>query len=591
MKNQFLIIYSLLGLLVVTHSSAKPDFKELLKNSFTVNQKEIPQGTVTFASVGPASDSECDYTSIQDAIDSGVDQVRISIATNYFENIIIQNKNISLIGGYARCFVANTQVNNISGYSTIDGGGNGTVIQVNNDTNSYDLNFTNLRLINGSYALISGTGGISLNGVGTRVKMDNLWISDNLGSGISANDIDILLIKDSYITNNTNLTGAGIYCSQTFVTIYGNSVIRANTANTGGGVYATNQCGFTMYSGQPFPAAGSSGINSNSASQNGGAIYATQASTINLFGHEVDFGNGNILGDATRAVYLLSNTANNGAGIYLDGINTTANLSGISIGSNTAAINGGGIYATNSAKLAILRYDLPCHSQIKCNELQFNKAGVGLTGGGAIYANNSSEIGVSQSYFIKNTAGFGNAIWVTGGVTGTIESSVFTANDSNSGRVGNHVIGLENSSNLTLGFNTLVDNLAATSAIGLYNSHIENVGNLFYEYASGLVLSLNSSTATNYCLLSRDTTGLTGLTIIQLTSDPFVDRNTQDYHLDEIAGISAMDQCDTSVYNPVVKDMDLEPRGINLPLANSDGPYDIGADEFFVEDLFKNGFE
>ena len=261
MKNQFLILYFIIGLLVVTRSTAKPEFKEQLKNSFT----EISQGSVTFASVGPPSDSNCTYNSIQQAIDSGVDQVRISIATDYFENTIIQNKNISLIGGYATCFVANTSVNNISGYSTIDGGGNGTVIQVNNDNNSYDVNFTNLRLINGSYALISGTGGVSLNGGGTRVNMNNVWISDNLGSGISANDIDILVIKDSLITNNTNLTGAGIYCSGSFVTVYGNSAINANTANTGGGVYATNQCGFTMYSGQPFPAAGSSGINSNNA--------------------------------------------------------------------------------------------------------------------------------------------------------------------------------------------------------------------------------------------------------------------------------------------------------------------------------------
>ncbi len=591
MKNQFLIIYSLLGLLVATLSSAKTDYNELLKNSFPSKQEKTTQGTVTFASVGPVSDGNCNYNSIQQAIDSGVDQVRISIATDYFENIVIQNNNIALIGGYASCFVANTQVNNISGYSTIDGGGNGTVIQVNNDNNSYDVNFTNLRLINGSYALIAGTGGISLNGTATRVNMDNLWISDNLGSGISANDIDILVIKDSLIFNNTNLNGAGIYCDHSFVTIYGNTAINANTASIGGGIFATNQCGFTIYSGQAFPASGSSGINSNTASQDGGGIYATQASTINMFGHEVDFGNGNILGDKTRAVYLVSNTANNGAGIYLEGINTTANLSGIFFTSNEANINGGGIAVTNNAQLGLVRYDLPCYSDIRCNHFSGNKAGTGLTGGGAIYANNSSQIGITNTYFADNTAGFGNAIWVTGNVTGTIESSVFIGNKGYSGRVGNHVIGIESSSNLTLGFNTLVDNLAATSAIGLYSSHIENIGNILYEYASGATMTLNSSTATNYCLLSRDTTGLTGLNIIQAVFDPFVDRSTRDFHLDETSGVSAIDQCDTSVYSPSNKDMDLEPRGINLPIANTDGPYDIGADEFFVEDLFKNGFE
>ncbi len=585
---------SLLLVLAAT-SSANSNFNELTKQTFFSNQDKTPLA-VTIASVGSAAN--CNFTTIQAAIDSGVDEVRLISFTTYTENILIQNKSINLIGGYSSCAAANVNTATPgTNFSTIDAGGSGTVIEVINDTNTYDVNFTNLRIINGSFNFFAGTGGIILSGTGTRANFDHVEVENNTGTGIRAQDIDILLIKDSYIANNSNNNdkGGGIYCDNTFTTIYGKSTIRNNSANLGGGVYATNHCVITQYSGQPAPRSGSSGIVANNAGLNGGGIYADQLSTINLFGHEVDFSNGNILGDSTEASFVGSNSAENGGGIYLDGNNTIANLAGVYILSNNATVNGGGIYLTNNAQLSVLRYDLPCYNIIKCNQFNRNQAGVGITGGGAIYANNSSQFGITQSYFTQNTADFGNAILAIGNVTGTIEGSIFTNNNGYNGRQGHFVIDSEDTSNLTIGFNTFVDNLATTSTLGIKNAHIENVGNLFYEYPSGTIITLTSTTgtasATNYCLLSRDTSGLTGLNIIPLAADPFVDRNTGDFHLDVTMGQSAMDQCNTNTYYPSNKDIDLEPRGINLPLANTDGPYDIGADEFFVEDLFKNGFE
>ncbi len=84
---------------------------------------------------------------------------------------------------------------------------------------------------------------------------------------------------------------------------------------------------------------------------------------------------------------------------------------------------------------------------------------------------------------------------------------------------------------------------------------------------------------------------MVGTNIIQTIFDPFVDRSIQDFHLDEISGGAAIDECDTTLYNPVSKDMDHEPRGFDLPLTNGSGSYDVGADEFFVEEMFANGFE
>ena len=56
-------------------------------------------------------------------------------------------------------------------------------------------------------------------------------------------------------------------------------------------------------------------------------------------------------------------------------------------------------------------------------------------------------------------------------------------------------------------------------------------------------------------------------------------------------GMSAVDLCDSSVYSPSLKDMGHDPRGIDISLPNNNGPFDVGADEFFIEELFANGFE
>ncbi len=559
------------------------------KHIFT-NQKSL-KGASSFASVG--DDAACGYATIQGAIDSGVDEVRIKRFLTFTENLTIQNQSINLIGGYTNCFEANSGFAPVN-ETIIDGNDLAPVINIDNDNSVYEININNLWIQNGNSGNTFFGGGLEAKGVSTSININNIRVYNNTGSGISVEGVSQLNIKDAYINNNTAVIGGGIACSNTFVTVYGTSFISSNSASSGGGgIYAYNQCNFSFFSGQPHPATASGGIQGNTTMGQGAGIYAYDGATINLNGIELDFGNGNILGDSTMPVTLLNNTASsNGGGLFISGVNTQANLTGVRFQSNlTPSGNGGGIAVLDQATLVVTRYNFPCWNDIKCNYFFFNYSGSGAVDGGAIYAEANSVIGIGNAYFEKNTASFGSAIWITGGTKATIEGSVFTNNNSQIGRLGNYVIGVETGSELILGFNTFVDNLATTTTIALFNSTMTNVGNLFYEYELESILSQTASTVTNNCIVSRNTTGLIGTNITQTTFDPFVDRDIQDFHLDEISGGVAVDLCDTSVYTPSLKDMDHEPRGIDLPIMNTDGPYDVGADEFFIDELFANGFE
>ncbi len=591
-----LVLLICLSVSLSSVSAQNKDYQTLYnKYKQVFASKATTKGTVTFASVGD-DPVNCDFDNIQDAINTGIDEVRIQRFLTYTENITIQNQAIKLIGGYESCFGANNGETPIgTNASIIDGNDLAPVININNDTNPYEIILKNIELQNGNSGMTFFGGGLEAKGTATSINISNFKSTNNTGSGINVESISQLNIKDALLSNNTALIGGGIACSDTFVVVYGRSAISSNSATiAGGGIYAYNQCNFSYFSGKNHIQAGIGGMIGNTTDGQGAGIYAYDGATINLNGTELDLGGGTILGDSTIAVKITSNIADSdGGGLFISGANTQANLTGIDFQFNrTPNGNGGGIAVFDQATLVITRYDLPCWDDIKCNSFYFNRSSTAVTkGGGGVYAEANSTSAIGNAYFEKNTATFGTAIWLTGGAQATVEGSVFTDNNASLGRTGNYVIGAETASNLTLGFNTFVDNLSGISIIAAYDSTLTNVGNLFYEYEMASILAQSSSTVTNNCIVSRNTTGLVGINITQAIADPFVDRVNLDFHLDGNTGMVAVDLCNTSVYNPSLKDMDQQPRGFELPIGNVAGPYDVGADEIFIEEIFSNGFE
>lgn len=226
----------------------------------------------------------------------------------------------------------------------------------------------------------------------------------------------------------------------------------------GGAIYLTNT---------KDPTIKNSMFTANSAVNNGGvlAVYGGTQLTLtnNIFGGETSE-QGNTAGNHGGAVYIASNgttvtdngssysnnTAGNHGGAIFAGTNTTLNVDGSSFSANEATKNAGAIYGYTGSKL-----------EIKNGSFTANKAHGSSNGGGAMYfsgatatvdkseftenvadycagaiaAYSESTLTVTDSSFIKNSAGAsggngGGAMYLSGGNV-ELDGVTFTENYSN----------------------------------------------------------------------------------------------------------------------------------------------------------------
>lgn len=563
-------------------------------------QANPQKGIITFASVGLVADNNCDFNSIQAAIDNGSDEVRI-VNSTFNENIVITNRSIEIKGGYSNCNTANND-NPFRLTTTLDVSSS-TVIEINNNNSNYQVKLSNLWLTGGSQTMFNSAAGISITGTDTQVTMDKVNVISNQGTGVFVSETNSVFMNEVNITNNTINpgNGGGIYCESSQIIVAGASVISSNQAieNTrkkgssssgkGGGIFATDGCQFSMYSGPNNPGAGSAGIFDNSAASDGGGVYAELGSKIYLFGSEVLIGEQTLGNNNIPVNVSLNSSDSSGGGIYLDGFNTELTASGISVRQNHAVFNGGGIYANEGAVAAITRLPGGCWSNHQCNYFYNNQAGTQVSTGGAVLAVNST-LAVGNAWFEENSADQASAIGLLGS-TATIEGSVFYRNNPTTNLDANETIGMFFNSDVTIAFSTLVDNnpLESTLQVGS-GSDLKLVATVIYDVGGDVSLSTNSpGTITNYCLYSNEGSELTGTNITINSIDPFVDRLGKDFHL---ASSLLTDVCDTSIYAPSLRDFDHEIRGFDAPVIDADGFYDIGADEDYSSDvIYKNGFD
>jgi predicted outer membrane repeat protein len=568
----------------------------------SLNVNADSEGTINAVSVGLVGDNNCDYNTIQAAINGGHDEIRIVDYNNqtFEENIEITNQSIELKGGFANCNAANND--NPLRLLTIIDGVTGTVFDVDNDSNSYTFKMSNIIVQGGTQDMFNSGGGLIITGTDTQATFENVAIANNEGTGLIASEISSILLKDTRINDNSNQNGdgGGIYCEASTIVIAGASVIRANHAiadtflsgvpnngGRGGGVFATDGCHFTFYSGPNHPNTGSAGILSNSADAEGGGIYAETGSKISLLGTEVQIGN-ELFGDTQYPLnVLINNSGSNGGGIYLRGNNTELTASGVSIRQNSATANGGGIYVESDAIAAITRYPGGCWNNNKCNFFYLNSSGTNDGTGGGIYAG-GAQLAVGNAWFEENLADYGSAIAVVAS-TATIEGNVFYKNDAGAGYDADSTILNTFNANSTLAYNTIVNNNPAVASIDhTFNSNLTQAGNIIYDLGSTSLNTDGTGSNTNHCLYVNESSAITGTNIITNTTDPFVDSQNNDFHINSDA---LRDVCDTSLYTPSLFDFDYQPRGFDDPVDEVDGLFDIGADEDYSSDvIFKDGF-
>lgn len=497
------------------------------------------------ASVGEGED--CNFDTIQKAIDSGADLVRIVAAeTDYIENLVIQNSDVHLQGNFASCEDANAGITS-DVKAVIDGDQTGRVLLFQKSE-----------------------------GTEQRNKLSHLVIQNanlnNLGGGVVAFDINLLFLEDVIIQNNVAQLGGGIYASDSRVYINdsvlqsnaavqgqglggaifsnrtvildGDTKVKDNTALSGGGLYGKSLI-FSPVS-----------ITGNNASESGGGIYYSGEQS-DLYGQSICVG-GYCFGSSSCPVLIEDNSSDLfGGGVYVDSFSTNVDIFNARFIQNKAMSDGGAIYKESGSET--LRVD--------SSYFEENRADMGVV---AVVSGDEGEFN-SQNLIIQNSLivnngedGFGgeyddaNLIFQSG--LGSIKLNYNTV-------AGNFVTD-------ELTFSKSADNLATFTGNIFDDVDVFRSGNPEADYVFG-------------CTLVQNDSGLVAQPEIVVGDADFINPAEGNYRLGE--GSVAIDFCDQ--FDAPLIDKDGVPRGEDSPVANKFGPYDLGAYESSNILIFKSDFE
>lgn len=205
----------------------------------------------------------------------------------------------------------------------------------------------------------AGTNSISGTSSSVLSKIHDNTVSGNGGGIYIVGGTCTIGAYTNIYSNSATSNGGGVYVSNGTFNLNGTTAnIYSNTANNGGGVYlSAGKFNFT-----------NGRIYSNTATTNGGGVYCTGGglnttvnSYIGLSGNpnKAKYGGGLYLnvGWTTSAVKINYNeTTNNGngGGVFVNAGTFTVNNANVQILGNKATGGyGGGVYLTNSSKLAM----------------------------------------------------------------------------------------------------------------------------------------------------------------------------------------------------------------------------------------------
>ncbi|MCX5666729.1 MAG: right-handed parallel beta-helix repeat-containing protein [Candidatus Omnitrophica bacterium] len=475
------------------------------------------------------------YEKIQLAINDAVDGDTVQVSNNdrspYLENLLIDNKAITLKGAYD--YSDWTRHLGESGYETIiDGNLSGRVINISLNSANKKVNIDGFTIKNGKAA--SGGGINASNSSSGSITISNNTIDHNksiytgsaYGGGINASNSSSgsITISSNIIAYNTatasgisavgDAYGGGIYASNSSS---GSITISNNTIDQNAVIF--NAYSGTTYAGGIYAHSISSGsitmsnnnITLNTSQDYCGGIYADSS----------------ISGSITISNNIINNnTARHGAGAYaINASLGTITILNNTIDNNTGSTDGGGIYARNSTTnpISILNNTISnnkttettamwagagiyaeCYYNFRSiitisNNTIDNNTAAGNTRGGGICAFNhgdnanlhASLLTISKNKITHNTttrSGGGISIYCYWGTDTIISNNIIAGNRANYGGGIICCINHYTSSTwLTIIHNTITDNIATTSnggieaATGSYDSwYIDVTENILY---------------------------------------------------------------------------------------------------------------
>ncbi len=432
----------------------------------------------------------CIYTTIQAAVDAANDgdMLKVSEGT-YNENIDINNRDISITGGYdASCASrSGDTISRIKGVS-------GSVVDIASSTISL------------SYFTISGGGGGGIHASSSaHVTLASTTVTGNSatsGGGIYVGGgATVRLTNNSTVYKNiVNDNGGGVFIDDGLL-ILDNSIIDQNYAAKGGGIYLNGDTSEVRING--------SAITGNAAhrtDRKGGGIYS-HSGTISL---------------SPRTI-ISSNAAANGGGMYVSD-NSMVTIIDAVVRNNKSDLAGGGIYAHTSSITMKKGY-------FNSNEADSDNNNTGS--GGAIFSYNSN-VTVDKITFKENSGLYGGAFYQTGPSAQSTLNNCLLHDNSITGNLGSAIRIIQG--DLTLNHSTVVENSGALSAVTLPDIFTKNIYNsIISNNAGGGVSGIITNQRCNI-----DQSGNAGVAI----NPQFVSLASNDYHLQETS--PAIDACSSS---------------------------------------------
>ena len=574
----------------------------LFKQSFAlVSVGTAPLGT-------PPGSGICDYTTIQAALNSGADRINVLNNQDFVENLVVDYA-VDIVGGFASCQDANfnlvpTETNTtIKGTDTLGE----SVVRIETIENpTIKLINLNLKSAVADDSVPNGGHGLKIDQARADIWLINTNISLNnsaLGAGIymkntspgTATDLTVILENSTVSFNIASEDGGGIFCggSGARLSVDEDSFVGANMAVNGGGIYAESGCGVVVSAGvDVHNSSAFKGVMYNNASGDGGGIFAYSAYiSINATAYQV-----NGIRDSDTPATVAKNTADHdGGGIYaVNGSSVT--VKDALIEGNSAGNNGGGFYVASDLETSTINLDVSnraCWNDGACMEVSNNKARLG----GVVYLKGNSAFSVQNSYISGNRADIGTVTYGDGDVhtsgasVGIIGSYIY--NNGNNGAGGftdEYAFYLLKNATLGIRHSTIADNdiNSLSAIIGSDQSYL-SIRDSIIRNAETVLDETNSTSLTASCLIVNEDNSISGSNIYVLNPG-FVDANNQNYHIH--SNSHAIDLCDSSAIFGYGNDTDGNPRAWDDPFVdNVEGSLDAGADEYFVDLIFADGFE
>ncbi|MEO7433172.1 MAG: hypothetical protein ABIR62_14320 [Dokdonella sp.] len=366
--------------------------------------------------VGPASDPECDYTTIQAAVDAWAaspssDAITIVISNmqSYPASAItiptpVASTQLGLRGDMPGC-----RLSAPSGHVVLDGAGNSgePVVAIDGavagDDHRFEITLGPALEITGGHVAGNG-GGLRLRGNAVASLFETI-VHDNSaanGGGVSvettaAGAPHLIMVGNDHAAtirdNAATQDGGGLYCSDATTYCDRYCLIAGNTAGRNGGGVAQQSCETAIY---PTKSSGGNdfnvGLRGNSAVGDGGGAWAS--------GGYFAVGGSPPL---KPAPVVGNNAGGNGGGLYFTNAGAFSNTqNGVQFDDNQADGDGGALFADSGF-------------------LQLG-AGFGWTG---------CTVFDGCPRFLRNHAGgSGGAIALSGSAQGQVSDTMFTDNDA-----------------------------------------------------------------------------------------------------------------------------------------------------------------